>query len=208
LFYNCVEIERRQSFCSRACKRKLLQKVTLNIGVDKMSKKDAQKSVSIRVRLEQPLLERIDKVAGERNRQRFIHEAVEWKLNQELPPMFFELSEEITQLKARVEHLERSQATSVFLGNLNSVANEQICADDLDRKLLAFFLRNEGGTTPELAGHLLGDDRKRRTILDRIDRLNNRAIENIGAPILEYKKGFVKNKRGAWWLVDPSAILA
>jgi hypothetical protein len=173
-----------------------------------MSKKDARENMSIRVRLEKSLLDRIDKVAGERNRQRFIHESIEWRLNQELPPMFFELSEEITQLKTRVEHLERSQATSVFLGNLNTVANEQICADDLDRKLLAFFIRNEGGTTPELAEHLLGDNRKRRTILDRIDRLNNRSIETIGSPILEYKKGFVKNKRGAWWLVDPETILA
>lgn len=173
-----------------------------------MSKKDANDAVSIRVRLERSLLERIDKIAGERYRQRFIHESIEWRLNQELPPMFFELSNEIAQLKARVEHLERSQATSVFLGSLNTVANEQICSDDLDRKLLAYLIKNEGGTTPELAEHLLGDSQKRRTILDRIDRLNGRANAAIGSPILEYKKGFVKNKRGAWWLVDPEKILA
>jgi hypothetical protein len=173
-----------------------------------MSKKNTRDSVSIRVRLERSMLDRMDKIAGERNRQRFIHESIEWRLNQELPPMFFELSDEITQLKARVEHLERSHATSMFLGSLNTVANEQICADDLDRNLLAFIVKNEGGTTPELAQHLLGDNQKRRSILDRIDRLNNRAIQAIGSPILEYKKGFVKNKRGAWWLIDPDTILS
>jgi hypothetical protein len=173
-----------------------------------MGKKNASEEVSIRVRLEKSLLDRIDIVAGERNRQRYIHEALEWRLDQELPPMFLELSEEITQLKNRVEHLERSQTTSVFLGNLSKTAKEQVCADDIDRKLLAFFIQNEGGTTPELAEYLLGDTQKRRTILDRIDRLNNRAIETLGAPVLEYKKGFVKNKRGAWWLVDSASILS
>ncbi|MDH4213092.1 MAG: hypothetical protein OEV85_04155 [Candidatus Thorarchaeota archaeon] len=172
-----------------------------------MGKKDDDEAVSIRVRLEKSLLDRIDITAGERNRQRYIHEAIEWRLDQDLPPMFLELSEEIAQLKTRVEHLERSQATSVFLGDLNKTAKEQISADDLDRKLLAFFIRNEGGTTPELAEHLLGDAQKRRTILDRIDRLNNRAMEILGSPVLEYKKGFVRNKRGAWWLVDPTSIL-
>lgn len=173
-----------------------------------MRKKVGTDSVSIRVRLEKSLLDRIDIVAGTRNRQRYIHESVEWRLDQELPPMFLELSEEVAELKSRVEHLERSQATSVFLGELNPTAKEQICADDLDRKLLVFFIRNEGGTTPELAENLLGNMQKRRTILDRIDKLNNRAIAIIGSPVLEYKKGFVKNKRGAWWLVDPSTILA
>jgi hypothetical protein len=172
-----------------------------------MGKKDADEEVSIRLRLEKSLLDRIDITAGERNRQRYIHEAIEWRLDQDLPPMLLELSEEVSQLKTRIEHLERSQSTSVFLGDLNKTARDQVCADDLDRKLLAFFIRNEGGTTPELAEHLLGDAQKRRTILDRIDRLNHRAIEVLGSPILEYTKGFVKNKRGAWWLVDPSSIL-
>ena len=172
-----------------------------------MGKKNANEEVSIRVRLEKSLLDRIDLTAGERNRQRYIHEAIEWRLDQDLPPMFLELSEEVAQLRSRVEHLERSQATSVFLGDLNKTAKEQICSDDLDRKLLAFFIRNEGGTTPELAEYLLGDAQKRRTILGRIDRLNNRAIEEIGSPVLEYKKGFVKNKRGAWWLVNPASVL-
>lgn len=178
------------------------------IGVDELRKKKANDSVSIRVRLEKSLLDRIDTVAGVGNRQRYIQESIEWRLDQELPPMVLELSEELTQLKSRVEHLERSQTTSVFLSELNSVAKEQICADDLDRRLLAFFVRYEGGTTPELAENLLGDTQKRRTILDRIDRLNNRSTAITGSPVLEYKKGYVKDKRGAWWLVDPASVLA
>jgi len=178
------------------------------IGVDEVRKKKANESVSIRVRLERSLLDRIDAVAGTGNRQRYIQESIEWRLDQELPPMVLELSEELTQLKSRVEHLERSQTTSVFLSELNTAAKEKICTDDFDRKLLAFFVRNEGGTTPELAEHLLGDTHKRRTILDRIDRLNNRATAIVGSPVLEYKKGYVKNKRGAWWLVDSDLILA
>jgi len=177
-------------------------------GVDELRKKRANDSVSIRVRLEKSLLDRIDTVAGAGNRQRYIQESIEWRLDQELPPMVLELSDELTQLKGRVEHLERSQTTSVFLSELNSTAKDQICADDLDRRLLAFFVRNEGGTTPELAEHLLGDTQKRRTILDRIDRLNNRATAIVGSPVLEYKKGYIKNKRGAWWLVDSALILA
>ncbi|MBN2230412.1 MAG: hypothetical protein JW779_12555 [Candidatus Thorarchaeota archaeon] len=172
-----------------------------------MPKKGVDDTISIRVRLEKSLIDRLDKAVGEGNRQRFIRDAVEWRLDEELPPIYYELSEELAQLNVRVAHLEKSQSTSVFLGELNTTTNDQICADDLDRKLLAFFIRNEGGTTPELAEHLLGDSGKRRTILDRIDRLNTRAQELIGSPVLEYKKGFVKDKRGAWWLVDPTSIM-
>ncbi|TFG34142.1 hypothetical protein EU527_05070 [Candidatus Thorarchaeota archaeon] len=172
-----------------------------------MSKKKHDESISIRLRLEKNLLDRIDMIAGERGRQRFISDAIKWRLDEELPPMFFELSDEIKQLKARIEHLETSRQTSVFLGTLNDVAKNKICQDALDMKMLALFTETDGWTTPELAEGLLGDTSKRRTILDRIDRLNKRAIEHIGGPILEYKKGFVHNKRGAWWLTDPSLIL-
>lgn len=178
-----------------------------SIGEGIMPKKGVDDTISIRVRLEKSLIDRLDKAVGEGNRQRFIRDAVEWRLDEELPPIYYELSEELAQLNVRVAHLEKSQSTSVFLGELNTTTNDQICADDLDRKLLAFFIRNEGGTTPELAEHLLGDSGKRRTILDRIDRLNTRAQELIGSPVLEYKKGFVKDKRGAWWLVDPTSIM-
>ena len=178
------------------------------VGVEQMSKKKGDDSISIRLRLEKSLLDRVDMIAGERGRQRFISDAIKWKLDEELPPMFFELSDELTQLKARVEHLETSRQTNVFFGNLNDVTKKKICQDDLDQKLLTLFVETDGWTTPELAESLLGDIDKRRTILDRIDRLNKRAIEHIGAPILEYHKGFVRNKRGAWWLTDSTAILS
>ena len=173
-----------------------------------MSKKKGDDFISIRLRLEKSLLDRIDTIAGERGRQRFISDAIEWKLDEELPPMFFELSDEIKQLKERVEHLETSRQTNVFLGSLNDVTKTKICQDDLDQKLLVLFVETDGWTTPELAESLLGDTDKRRTILDRIDRLNKRAMEYVGTPILEYQKGFVHNKRSAWWLLDSSIILS
>ena len=172
-----------------------------------MSKKQGDDSISIRLRLEKSLLDRIDMIAGERGRQRFISEAIKWRLDEELPPMFFELSDEIKALKERVAHLETSRHTSVFLGNLNDIAKNKICQDEIDLKLLTLFVETDGWTTPELAESLLGDTEKRRTILDRIGRINKRAIEHLGEPILEYQKGFVHNKRGAWWLTNSSDIL-
>ncbi len=173
-----------------------------------MAKKKDEDSISIRLRIEKDLLNRIDMIAGERGRQWFISDAIKWRLDEELPPMFFELSDEIKQLKARVEHLETARQTNIFFGNLNDVVKKKICRDDLDQKLLSLFVETDGWTTPELAERLLDDIDKRRTILDRIDRLNSRAIEHIGKPILQYQKGFVHNKRGAWWLTDPSVILS
>jgi len=172
-----------------------------------MSKKKRSGHTSIRIRLDSDLLEKIDKIAGDRGRQRFIIDAIQWRINEEIPPMVLELSEAIELLKKRVGHLEQTKTASIFYGGLNEVTKNEICTDDLDKKLLTFFIENEGGTTPELATALLGDSKKRRTILDRIDRLNKRARKLIGSPILEYKKGFVKDKRGAWWLVDLASIM-
>ncbi|MGD9395173.1 MAG: hypothetical protein PVJ05_01965 [Candidatus Thorarchaeota archaeon] len=165
-----------------------------------MSKKKKPKMVSIRFRIDKSLLDRIDQIAGERGRQRYIHDAIVWRLDEELPPVVYDLVQEVQELRLRVEHLESSSTTSFHLGELNDVAREELCSDELDRKLLVYFIKSEGATTPELAESLLGDSTKRRTILDRIDRLNKRAKKLFGTPILEYKKGFVKNKRGAWWI--------
>lgn len=156
--------------------------------------------VSIRFRIDKSLLDRIDQIAGERGRQKYIHDAIVWRLDEELPPVVYDLVQEVQELRLRVEHLESSSTTSYHLGELNDVARDELCSDELDRKLLAYFIKNEGATTPELAEGLLGDSTKRRTILDRIDRLNSRAKKLFGTPVLEYKKGFVKNKRGAWWI--------
>jgi hypothetical protein len=172
-----------------------------------MSKKKKPEMFSIRLRIDKPLLDRIDQIAGERGRQRYIHDAIIWRLDEELPPVVYDLVQEVQELRARVEHLESSSATSFHLGELNDKARNELCADELDRKLLAYFIKNEGATTPELAEGLLGNSDKRRTILDRIDRLNNRAKKLFGTPVLEYKKGFVKNKRGAWWITGLEHII-
>jgi uncharacterized protein Yka (UPF0111/DUF47 family) len=172
-----------------------------------MSKKKEREMISIRFRIRKDILDRIDQIAGERGRQRYIHDAIVWKLDEELPPIVYDLIQDVDDLKARVEHLESYSSTSVQLSELNDIARNELCSDELDRKLLAYFIRNEGATTPELAQNLLGDRDKRRTILDRIDKLNNRAQSLFNAPILEYKKGFVKNKRGAWWIVGLEYVI-
>jgi uncharacterized protein Yka (UPF0111/DUF47 family) len=165
-----------------------------------MSKKKKRDMTSIRLRIESDLLDRIDQIAGERGRQKYIHDAIVWRLDEELPPVVYDLVKDVQDLQERVAHLESSQDTSFHLSELNEVARTELCNDELDRKMLAYFIKNEGATTPELALALLGSSKKRRTILDRIDRLNTRADKLYGSVILEYKKGFVKNKRGAWWL--------
>ena len=172
-----------------------------------MSKKKKPEMVSIRFRIDQDLLDRIDQIAGERGRQKYIYDAVVWRLDEELPPVMYDLIQDVDDLKARVGHLESSQGTSVQLSELSDLARNDLCADELDRKLLAYFIRNEGATTPELARDLLGNSNKRRTVLDRIDRLNNRAVSLFGSPVFEYKKGFVKNKRGAWWITGLEYII-
>ncbi|MFW9808258.1 MAG: hypothetical protein ACFFE6_02665 [Candidatus Thorarchaeota archaeon] len=167
-----------------------------------MSKKRKDSAVSIRLRIEKEVLDRIDQLAGERGRQRFIHEAILEKLDEELPPIMFDLIRDVDDLKARVTFLESSKSVSMHLSELNDIARNELCIDEIDRKLLAYFIKNEGATTPELAENILGSRSKRRTILDRIDRMNERAKHLFGSAILRYQKGLVNNKRGAWWITN------
>lgn len=172
-----------------------------------MPKKPTVEEISIRVRLERELLERIDSIAGQNGRQRFIKDAIIWRLDQELPPLVLEMADSIDELKARVDHLEQSQSSSLYLEQLNEIANTKVCRDDLDRQMLAYFIQHKGATTTDLARALLGSTSKRRTILDRIDKLNKRATQILGVPILEHYKGIKENIRGAWWIVNADRVL-
>lgn len=172
----------------------------------KMNPARKEKDASIRVRLDSEILERIDSVVGERGRQRFIKEAILWRLDQEVPPIVFELVERVDQLQDRVEHLEGARSTSVYIGGMNEAVKTQVCRDDLDRKIIAYFLQHEGASTPELAKTLLNDPSKRKTIHVRIRKLNDRSENVLGTRILRYEKGEVKEKRGAWWLVEPNLV--
>ena len=162
---------------------------------------------SIRFRIESDLLDRIDQIAGERGRQKYIHDAIVWRLDEELPPIVYDLVQDVQDLQDRVRHLESVRDTSYHLSELNDIARNELCSDELDRKMLVYFIKNEGATTPELAKDLLGSSDKRRTLLDRIDRINKRAKTLFGAPVLEYKKGIVKNKRGAWWITGLEHVI-
>ena len=172
-----------------------------------MSKKKKPKMVSIRFRIDKSFLDRIDQIAGERGRQRYIHDAIVWRLDEELPPVVYDLVQEVQELRLRVEHLESTSTTSFHLSELNDVARDELCTDELDRKMLAYFIKNEGATTPELANNILGNRSKRRTILDRIDRMNERAKHLFGSAILKYQKGLVNNKRGAWWITNLELVV-
>ncbi|MHA2025700.1 MAG: hypothetical protein ACW98U_07335 [Candidatus Thorarchaeota archaeon] len=172
-----------------------------------MSKKKTDSAKSIRLRIEKDLLDRIDQIAGEGGRQRFIHDAIQGRLDEDLPPVVFDLIRDIDDLKARVAFLETAKSVGVQMSELNDVARNELCLDDIDRKLVSFFVRNNGGTTPELAESLLGNRSKRRTILDRIDRLNARAKKLYGKELLDYQKGLVNNKRGAWWITDVALVI-
>ncbi|MFW9981877.1 MAG: hypothetical protein ACFFE3_08180 [Candidatus Thorarchaeota archaeon] len=172
-----------------------------------MSKKKKDNTVSIRLRIEKDILDRIDQLAGERGRQRFIHEAILGRLDEELPPIMFDLIRDVDDLKARVTFLESSKSESIHLSELNDIARNELCLDEIDRKLIAYFIKNEGATTPELAENILGSRNKRRTILDRIDRMNARSKKLFGSIILKYQKGLVNNKRGAWWITNVDLVV-
>lgn len=172
-----------------------------------MSKKKDDRAVSIRLRIEKDILERIDQLAGERGRQRYIRDAILGRLDEELPPVMFDLIRDVDDLKARVTFLESLKSTSLHLSELNEVARNELCLDEIDRRLLAYFIKNEGATTPELAENILGGRDKRRTVLDRLDRLNSRANKLFGTDLLEYKKGLVNDKRGAWWITNVDLVV-
>jgi len=91
-----------------------------------MTKKN-NASVNIRIRLDQKILDRIDQLAGVNARQRFIRDAILWRLDEELPPLLMELAEEINQLGTRVSHLETVQSTSVYLDELNDLTKTKVC---------------------------------------------------------------------------------
>jgi len=171
-----------------------------------LSPRKGKRTLSIRVTLDQEIVDRIDEVAGSRGRQRFIREAILWRLDQEMPPFVTEIMRDIEELRKRVERLESLHEKEVLLGALNDVTLRRVCRDDLDRRLIAYFVRHRGATTPELAEVLLKDKSKRRTIHSRIEGLNSRAKELLGVPILAHEKGVVDGKRGAWWLINTEYI--
>lgn len=163
---------------------------------------------SLRVRLPGEIVERIDRLVGESGRQKYIRDSVIARLDDELPPVVHELIQEIEDLKNRVSYLERLRDTSVYRGELNEEVKTKVCRDELDRKMLAHILKNKGSTTPELAEDLLGDSQKRRTILVRLNKLNERAKDMLGIEILRYERGEIEGKRGAWWAADPDFLMA
>ncbi|MHA2425627.1 MAG: hypothetical protein ACXAEF_12630 [Candidatus Thorarchaeota archaeon] len=168
----------------------------------------AKDTVSIRLRLDRATIDRIDELVGESGRQRFIREAVLERLESDLPSVVYDLMEDMRQLSSRVEYLENIRDTSVFRGELNEVIKTRVCRDELDRKLLAHIIQHQGATTPELSEQLLGTSEKRRTILDRIAKLNERAQSEIGHKILRHERGEHQGKRGAWWAVDPEELMS
>ncbi len=163
--------------------------------------------VSLRIRLSRTIVDRIDHLVGENGRQKYIRDSVAYRLDEELPPVVFELIDEVEQLKSRVGHLENEQATSVFNRQMNETAKTKVCRDEFDLKMLTYFLQHRGATTPELAEELLKDPNKRRTIVDRISKMNARAEEFIGVIILQFQKGEMDGKRGAWWIVNIENIV-
>ncbi|MFW9919658.1 MAG: hypothetical protein ACFFED_08665 [Candidatus Thorarchaeota archaeon] len=173
-----------------------------------MSKKKQERdTVSLRVRLPFEVIDRIDRLVGEAGRQKYIRDSVIARLEEELPPIVNEVLLELEDLKTRVSYLERIRDTSVYRGDLNESIKTKVCRDELDRKIIAHIIKSRGSTTPELAEQLLGDSQKRRTIHDRLEKLNKRAEKVLGNPILRYERGELDGKRGAWWAIDPDDLM-
>lgn len=172
-----------------------------------MSKRIKDDLVSLRVRFSQEAIDRIDRLVGEAGRQKYIRDAVLASLDDDIPPAVSELIVEVEDLKTRVSYLEQLRDTNVFRGTLNEIVKMKVCRDELDRNLVVHIIKNHGATTPELAEDLLGDSGKRRTILDRIAKLNERAKNEMGHPILTFEKGEHDGKRGAWWATDLDSLM-
>ncbi len=164
--------------------------------------------VSIRLRLSKDLLVRIDRLAGENGRQRFIEDAINWRLDQELPPVVLDLVDQVENLRARVEYLENVQETSVYRGDLKEFVKENICRDEIDERILSYFIQHKGATTPELGEEILGSPKKRRTVHSRIVKMNEQANEHLGEEILRLEKSEIDGKRGAWWITSYSLLVS
>ncbi len=161
-----------------------------------MSKKTSTKLVSIRVRLEPEIIVRIDLHAGESGRQQFIRDAILGRLDETVPPAVLDLIGTVEDLRERVKLLERAGASTMSLGPMSDDLKTKVCRDDFDRQILSFIIEHRGATTTDLERALGG---RRRTILDRIYKLNERAEKILGGPVLEHVKGEHKGKKGAWW---------
>ncbi len=172
-----------------------------------MTRNPDDEVVSLRIRLSRNVVDRIDQLVGESGRQKYIRDSITYRLDEDLPPVVYELMDEVEQLKARVGHLEKTQTTSVFNRQMNETTRTKVCRDEFDRKMLTYFLQHKGATTPKLAEELLKDSSKRRTIVDRISKMNARAEEFIGVTILQFQKGEMDGKRGAWWVVNIESIV-
>ena len=172
-----------------------------------MTRNPDDEVVSLRIRLSRNVVDRIDQLVGESGRQKYIRDSITYRLDEDLPPVVYELKDEVEQLKARVGHLENTQATSVFNRQMNEISRTKVCRDEFDRKMLTYFLQHRGATTPELAEELLKDSSKRRTIVDRISKMNGRAEEFLGVVVLQFQKGEMDGKRGAWWVVNIENIV-
>ncbi|MHA2212686.1 MAG: hypothetical protein ACW992_05960, partial [Candidatus Thorarchaeota archaeon] len=107
-----------------------------------MSRTPKRRDTSIRLRIEPDLLERIDRLVGKSGRQRFIKDAINWRLEQDLPPIVMEIAEDVEELRRRVDHLESTQSASVYMEDLSDIVRNKVCRDDLDRRILAYFLQH------------------------------------------------------------------
>lgn len=163
----------------------------------------------IRVRLGRAIVERIDKMVGKSRRNQFVLEAILWRLDLQdplsIPPTVVGIMDELEELKKRVEYLETLHSSSAYDAQLSKTIKTKVCRDSLDVQLLTFLLRNNGSTTKELA-QAVGKEGKRRTIYDRLMRLNERAIKVVGKPIIHFEKGMFQGKSNSWWIKDISLL--
>lgn len=163
----------------------------------------------IRVRLDRAIVDRIDRMVGKSRRNQFVLEAVLWRLDLQdplsIPPTVVGLMEEVEELRKRVEYLESLHSSSVYDAELSQTIKTKVCRDSLDLQLLNHLLRNNGSTTNELA-QAVGKEGKRRTIYDRLMKLNERAIDILGEPIIHFERGRFQGKSNSWWIKNISLL--
>ena len=135
----------------------------------------------------------------EGERSDFIRDAIVEKLQKTpRPDKIFELEQKIGKLEADLSEIKRYLTElEVLTFEKGKVNPHSFGIDEVDRKIIGYFLDYKGATTPELAKHAKTN---RWQVLNRLRRIQKRSKTQLGKPVIEYYAGERSGKKKAWWI--------
>lgn len=157
------------------------------------------KLIVISVKIPEDVYQELQLRVPEGDRSNFIRDAILEKLGKiPKPDKIFEFEERVKKVETDLSTIKKLLTDLEILtyerGKVNPHA---FCTDDLDRKIVDRLLQSHGVTTPELA-RAIGADRW--TILNRLQRIQERSKKELGKSIVEFYAGEKAGKKRAWWL--------